>query len=197
MSRRLFAALAVPDHVREHLVTALRPIRERDGGVLRFTDPENWHITCAFYGDTAEDPERLLGHLAAAAAGAAGPAGGPLDLYLSGAGSFSSRTLWIGVGGATKRLRALMAGCVLEDFSAGRAGRLSGEQQRARQRAHLTVARAHNRLQDPWLLGDLTHALSVYRGPQWRATSVGLYESFLGEGRSGGPRYELIGEVEL
>lgn len=182
MSRRLFAALSIPDEAREHLVTALRPIREREGSVLRFTDPDNWHITCAFYGDTAEDPDVLLRHLAAASTG-------PLDLYLSGAGCFSSRTLWIGVGGDTTRLRGLMAGSVLDDDQRDR--------HRDRHRAHLTVARAHNRLQDPWLLGDLTHALSVYRGPQWRVTTITLYESFLGQGRSGGPRYELLGETQL
>ncbi|WIM67128.1 RNA 2',3'-cyclic phosphodiesterase [Corynebacterium breve] len=178
MSRRLFAALTPSEPAREHLITALRPIRERDCNQLRFTEPDNWHITCAFYGETAEDPEWLLGHLAAASTG-------PLELCLSGAGSFSSRTLWIGVGGMRDRLRTLMSGCVLDPEEA------------ARQRAHLTVARAHPRLSDPWLLGDITHALSVYRGPSWQATTIGLYESFLGQGRSGQPRYELLGTTEL
>ncbi|WP_018296084.1 RNA 2',3'-cyclic phosphodiesterase [Corynebacterium lubricantis] len=178
MSKRLFAAIALPDEVREHLVMALREIHARDQNQLRFTDPDNWHITCAFYGETAQDPSELLAHLAAASQG-------PMSLELAGAGSFSGSNLWIGVGGDTARLRKFMAGCVLDPEEA------------KRQRAHLIVARAHRRLADPWLLGDLTHALSVYRGPTWVVSEVGLYESHLGQGRSGGPRYELVGEVRL
>ncbi|MHA2789524.1 RNA 2',3'-cyclic phosphodiesterase [Corynebacterium sp. S7] len=178
MSKRLFAAIALPDEAREHLVMALREIHAQNQNQLRFSDPDNWHITCAFYGETAQDPEELLAHLAAASVG-------PMTLELAGAGSFSGATLWIGVGGQTALLRKFMAGCVLDPEEA------------KRQRAHLTVARAHRRLADPWLIGDLTQALSVYRGPAWNASSVGLYESHLGEGRSGGPRYELVGEVRL
>lgn len=178
MSRRLFAALALPDEAREHLVTALREIHARSQNELRFTDPDNWHLTCAFYGETAEDPEALLGHIAAAGQG-------PMRLHLSGAGAFSGKTLWVGLGGDTGKLRRLMAGCLIDSTEA------------ARQRAHVTVARAHRRLKDPWLLSDITHALSVYRGPEWEADAVGLYESHLGQGRSGGPRYELVGQAYL
>src|SRR5690625_6253120 len=62
---------------------------------------------------------------------------GPLTLHLSGAGSFSGRTLWIGVGGEVSRLESLM-----------REG-LLGEPDRERRRAHLTVARVSARAPRP------------------------------------------------
>ena len=53
--RRLFAAIVPPAEVTEHLITALRPIREFSGTEVRWTDPDNWHITCAFYGSQPND----------------------------------------------------------------------------------------------------------------------------------------------
>ena len=40
-------------------------------------------------------------------------------------------------------------------------------------------------------------ALSVYRGPTWQATQIELFASHLGQGRSGGPRHELLAAVPL
>lgn len=165
---RLFAAIRPPQEVIEHLVTALRPIRSEQGRAIRWTDPDQWHITCAFYGEcpggAEEDLAEDLRELAAATP--------PMDLRLRGAGSFSGRTLWMGVGGDVGKLRLL-----LED----------------RQRPHLTVARAHGVTP----MNGLVHALSVYEGPEWRTTRLGLYSSELGAGRSGGPRHELIDEFVL
>ncbi|MFD5868437.1 2'-5' RNA ligase family protein [Corynebacterium sp. NPDC060344] len=150
---RLFASIRPPEEVREHLVTALRPIRDGLGPSLRWTDPDQWHLTVAFYGERPDGSvDELAGHIAAAVAttdfpphdssptfpaDATGPtdpsdstdpewnpAGAPhapsLDLHLRGAGSFSGRTLWIGVGGDVDPLRRLMAGCAhdpLADYS--------------------------------------------------------------------------------
>jgi len=173
--RRLFAAVMLPDAPREHLVTALRPLR---GPELRWTDPDNWHLTLAFYGDQPNDA-------AAATALVAQAAGlhGPLRLNLSGAGSFSRRTLWIGVGGDTTELRALMGDCAAEPDE--------------RRRAHLTVARAGARTRDSWLVADHARALSVYRGPEFAVEEVQLVESHLGSGRGGGPRYEVVESFAL
>ena len=63
---------------------------------------------------------------------------------------------------------------------------------RRRQRAHLTVARTGTRTRDPWLLDDHAHALAVYTGPEFAADEVKLFESHLGRGRSGGPKYEVV-----
>ncbi len=143
---RLFASIRPPEEVREHLVTALRPIRDAHGTLLRWTDPDQWHLTVAFYGERPDGSvDELAEHIAAAVAttnfpshdlsGAdldAGPDSdldsgfdsGPapllrpsLDLHLRGAGSFSGRTLWIGVGGDVDPLRRLMAACVHDPFA--------------------------------------------------------------------------------
>lgn len=226
---RLFASIRPPEEVREHLVTALRPIRDAHGPLLRWTDPDQWHLTVAFYG---EQPDGAVDELADRLRLAA-TATGPLDLRLRGAGSFSGRTLWIGVGGDTTELRRLMADCGDDDDP------------RERRRAHLTVARTRARESggrgddrrgghrrqaavgdgrrrsgraggpayggrparrdgsrpaghgDPDMLGDLVRALSVYGGPEWRATEIELVSSLLGEGRSGGALHEVVARVPL
>ncbi len=177
---RLFAALRPSEEAREHLVSALRPIRERTGQELRWADPANWHLTLAFYGDQPNDPVDLIDHLERVA-----QAHHALDLGLRGAGVFNQRTLWVGVDGQTARLRELMADCLLDP------------EERHRQRAHLTVARTGSRTRDRWLLDDLVHALAVYAGPQFTCDRLDLVQSLLGEGRSGGPRYETVASIPL
>lgn len=173
--RRLFAAIVPPEDAREHLVTALRPIREGFGTESRWSDPDNWHITVSFYGAQPNDAALVTDTLAAATAWA--PA---LELQLRGAGCFDRRTLWIGVGGDKTGLKTLMADSLLDP------------ELRHRQRAHLTVARTGTRTRDLWLLDDHAHALSVYSGPRFVADEVHLMESHLGKGRSGAPKYEVV-----
>lgn len=175
--KRLFSALLIPPEAREHLVHALRPIRESNPRDLRWTDPDNWHITLSFHGLMPNDHTDVLQHLAQAAASS-----GPLDLHLHGTGSFGHRTLWMGVGGDTARLKSLMADAVLDP-----------EDPPAPQKPHVTVARTQER----WLVGDLVHALLVYDGPRFVCDELVLVESRLGEGRSGGPRYDVLERVRL
>ncbi|MDO5511763.1 RNA 2',3'-cyclic phosphodiesterase [Corynebacterium sp.] len=173
--KRLFSALLISPEAREHLVHTLRPIREAHPRGLRWTDPDNWHITVAFHGQMPNDHTDLLGHLAQAAA-----ASSPMTLRLHGAGSFGHRTLWMGVGGEVRPLKSLMADTILEEPAQP-------------QKPHLTIARTQER----WLVGDLVHALAVYEGPTFLCEELALMESRLGEGRSGGPRYEVLERVRL
>lgn len=69
--KRLFSALLISREAREHLVHALRPIRENNPRDLRWTDPDNWHITLSFHGLQPNDPVDLLQHLAQAAGSSA------------------------------------------------------------------------------------------------------------------------------
>lgn len=170
--RRLFAAVLPPDEVREHLVRALRPVRELSPD-LRWTDPDTWHLTMAFYGNQPNDAAAVSDHLSQATAFRR-----PLRLHLRGAGAFDRRTLWIGVGGDKRELRDLMADCSLE-FD-------------GRHRAHLTVAKRGSRTRDAWVIDDYCHALSVYCGPEFWVDEVHLMESHLGQGRGGGPRYDIV-----
>lgn len=179
---RLFASISPSDKAREHLVAALRPIRHDLGPDLRWTDPEQWHLTLAFYGEQPEGAvDDLMAHLRIAAAGTRA-----MTLALKGAGSFNRKNLWVGVSGDTVVLKRLMAACLLDP------------EERHRQRAHVTVARnrVRNRGWDPFL-GDLVRALSVYEGPDFTAGQIDLVKSTLGVGRSGGPLYEVLGSVPL
>ena len=80
---RVFAALLPSAAAREHLVHTLRPIHAATTNELRWTDPDNWHLTMAFYGEQPNDAAAVREHLAHAVAGRAA-----LDVRLSGAGSF-------------------------------------------------------------------------------------------------------------
>lgn len=194
---RVFVALRPSPEALEHLDAALEDVRATSGLSLRWGDPEQWHLTLAFRPDLPEGAlEDTAQHLAVLAAGHS-----PLTLHLTGAGVFSARALWIGVGGETQRLAALMGEPLLE-------GEL-----RERRRAHLTVARVSARAPRPprrrrrgeasppdptqLLLADAVRALSVYRGPSWEATELELVRSELGQGRSGGPRHEVLATVPL
>lgn len=181
---RLFAAIRPPIEVTEHLLFALHPLREELRGDLRWADPDNWHITLAFYGEQPNGMvEDLVDHLSVAAR-----MNEEFTIRLKGAGSFNNRNLWMGTGGDTRPLRRLMADCLIDPV------------ERKRQRAHLTVARPSQRMRsrgwDP-VIPDLVRALSVYEGPAWHVDEIELVSSELGKGRSGGPRYETRGTLTL
>ena len=154
---RVFSALLPSAAAREHLVHALRPIHAATTNELRWTDPDNWHVTMAFYGEQPNDAAAVREHLAHAVAGRSA-----LDVRLSGAGSFEQRTLWVGIGGQVRGVRELMADCQLGDVPFNH------------NRPHLTVARAGRRTRESWALADFTRALSVYRERNFARTGYTL-----------------------
>ncbi|WP_438819699.1 2'-5' RNA ligase family protein [Micrococcus luteus] len=181
----------------DHLEPALDGVRDRAGRALRWTEPEQRHLTLAFHPEVpagaVDDVVAVAGRIAAGH--------GPLDLHLAGAGEFSHRTLWVGVGGQVRELGALLAEPWLAD-----------DDGRDRRRAHLTVApvsgaalrprgrrRGEPRPPAPAtvLLAEAVRALAVYRGPEWTADEVEVVASRLGEGRSGGPLHEVLATVPL
>lgn len=196
-SMRVFCSIRPSADATEHLEAALESVRDRAGRALRWGDPEQWHLTLAFTPQlpdgAVDDAVENLARIAATHQ--------PLQLHLAGAGVFSGRTLWIGVGGEVEDLAALMR----ED--------LLGEPDRERRRAHLTVARVSARAPRPrrhryrgvpaWpdptelMLAELVRALSVYRGPSWQVEELELVSSRLGAGRSGGPLHEVLATVPL
>ena len=187
---RLFAAVRPPGAVLDHLAGALDALlgADRPSGV-RWTAPENWHLTLAFYGEV---PDGALGEvgdgLAAVAATTA-----PFDLRLRGAGVFAHRTLWIGGAGDVDAMAALAAAAVAVGTDV--TGRVD---ERPRHRPHLTVGRVTSersgrdrrtgRSATP--AAAMVHALSVYEGPVWTVEQLLLVRSTPGAGRGGGPRYE-------
>ena len=102
--QRLFAAIDPPDSARQHLASAVA-----DAGLpnrlLRLADPEQWHITVAFYGEVGEQMVTELTERLERAAGRT-PA---MTLAITGAGTFPAnaaqgRVLWTGVTGDSELL---------------------------------------------------------------------------------------------
>lgn len=207
---RLFAAIRPPAHALDHLAHALDLVasgRTVTGGVgpVRWTAPENWHLTMAFHGEVPDGAVAdLQGALAEVAARTA-----PFTLALRGSGIFAHRTVWVGASGEVEAAVALARAAT----SAG--GAVTGwTDERERSRPHLTVGRvlpaarrrapsrgrALERRREPVRDGspdDLVRALAVYQGPSWRAIELRLVASAPGEGRSGGPRYTDLAVLPL
>lgn len=211
---RLFTALALPEAVQDHLdlaVDALRGAPAAGPPAVRWVPAEQRHITTAFFGEV---PDGAVPELAARLRDVA-TAASPMRLRLRGAGVFSRRTLWVGVqeygegvvrdaddvaragellpGGS--RLVELMAACE----EAGGAVRPPGREAalRDRRRAHVTIARLGSRRARDQDLSGRAHALSVYEGPPWDARETVLIRSRPGEGRGGGPLYEVVERFSL
>ena len=119
---RVFVSIRPSADARLHLQNALDEVRQTAGQSLRWGDADQWHLTLAFRADLPEGavPDALDG-LAAIASGH-----GPLTLHLSGAGTFSGRTLWIGVGGQVSRLETLMREELLYTRASAEAPRYRG-----------------------------------------------------------------------
>lgn len=177
---RLFAALVPPAPVLDHLERGLDDVRSGRAAMLRWVPRENLHITLAFYGDVPEGavPDVIDG-LALLGERSPGP-----QIALSGAGTFSGRTLWLGVGGDVAGTQRLMAGAkeVLVDRT-----------EDGPPRPHVTVARSGRRARglDDAVLADAVRALAVYRGPSWQPAEIALLSSHLGDGPGGAPLYRL------
>ena len=97
MSKRLFVAIDLPDSTRQLLVDLDPHIRG-----VRWTVPDQMHLTLGFFGDVPEDAERIFREkLSAIEFGA-------FFLPVNAVGMFSSRgapkIIWIGVGKAHPHL---------------------------------------------------------------------------------------------
>ena len=97
MSKRLFVAIDLPDSTRQLLADLDPDIRG-----VRWTEPEQMHLTLGFFGDVPEDNElKLREKLSAIGFGA-------FFLPVNGVGAFSSKgapkIIWNGVGKAHPHL---------------------------------------------------------------------------------------------
>lgn len=173
--RRMFVALYPPDAARAELREAIAPELRHTTRGLRWTPPDDWHITLAFLGDV---DDTTVAALRARLAGIGHP---PLRLALQGGGSFGRRVLWAGVGGDLAGLTTLAdavrkaaaaAGIALEDLEF---------------HPHLTLARARRGRN----LRPLVDQLAGFAGIPWQAQAVYLVES------RPGPRYVPLDSWEL
>lgn len=185
---RLFVAVVPPPGVLTDLGAAVAPRQaepaHRD---LRWTGPEDWHVTLAFLGDVPGPvATRLAPALERAAAGHR-----PFPLALASAGAFPAaahaRVLWCGLDGDHAALAALAASVADAVTRTGAAPPDAGRPFRP----HLTLARARGRT--PADVRDLVTALSGYASPSWPVDRIQLIDSHPGAQ----PRYSPFGHWPL
>ncbi|MEU5327968.1 RNA 2',3'-cyclic phosphodiesterase [Streptomyces parvus] len=179
---RLFAAVLPPDAAVAELRTALAPLHALPGAPdLRWTGPEGWHFTLAFYGDV---PEGVRPELEARLERAARRTG-PFALRVHGAGHFGGRALWAGAAGGLDTLRLLAERA---EAAARRTG-LPMEEHR-RYTPHLTLARSRGAAD----LRPFAAALAGFEGQRWEAVELTLVRSHLPVSGVPGerPRYTAV-----
>jgi 2'-5' RNA ligase len=170
---RLFAALAPPPTVVDAVAQAIE--RARSTGVeLRWTRPDQWHLTLGFYANVEQ--EQLAGLCVRLDRVARRHA--PLALQLVGGGRFDGRVLWLGVRGDRRPLGRLAFATVA---AAAREG--IAVEDRA-YRPHLTIGRARQ----PTDLRPTVAALAAWESPPWQAADLTLFRSHLGAK----PWYEVL-----
>jgi RNA 2',3'-cyclic 3'-phosphodiesterase len=182
----MFAAVIPPEAALDDLGEFLAP-RQEAGPRLRWTVPEQWHLTLAFMPDVAD---RHLDDLSARLTRAAARRT-PFEARLAGGGAFPTparaKVLYAGVQASGEHLPHLATGVRAAAAKAG------ADPQGGRFRAHLTLARMGRPVEATrWL-----RVLDAYRGPVWRAEEVALVASHLGEGPRNRPRYEVLETFRL
>lgn len=181
----MFVALVPPEDAVEDLAEFMAP-RQEAGAGLRWTTPEQWHVTLAFLGNVQDRHlDDLVNRLGRAAARRT-----PVHLAIAGGGAFPNparaKVVWAGVdaGGATpaEEVRRMATGARAAGAKSG-AGEDGG-----RFHPHVTLARTGHPIEATrWL-----RVLDAYNGPLWPADEWTLIESHLGEGPRKRPRYEVV-----
>ena len=180
VSRRLFAALALPDDVAARLLALQTGVPG-----AKWRPRENLHLTLRFFGEvvepTADDIDAELATIADIAA--------PFELQLKSAGSFGGgdpHALWIGAG-KSSALAKLTADCE-------RAARRVGLQPAPRKFApHVTLAYLSGAALDR--VQAFETRLGLFESRPFRIERLGLYSSWI---RKSAPSlYRLEAEYEL
>lgn len=183
---RTFVAVSLPDRV----VAALAGLQEklREFGIaMRYTAPENIHLTLKFLGDVrAADADAIGGHLEQAAAGFA-----PIRLEARGMGVFPGarrpRVLWTGVKGETGRLESLQRAVE------ARMAAMGFEKENRPFSAHLTLGRFRGRA-DPVRIADAIREFGGFASSSFEAASIELFQSTL---TPKGPVYKVLSSHRL
>jgi 2'-5' RNA ligase len=164
---RLFVALWPPPDAVAELLAAVGELTAEHPH-LRWTAPEQWHLTLAFLGEVADERRPELGERLARAA-ARHP---PLALRFTGGGRFGARVLFTRVDGDREPLIRLAGSA----SAAARRSRIPVDDRPYR--PHLTLARGRG-ADD---LRPLAARLEPLNGAAWTATDLDLVESRLGQG---------------
>ncbi|MFN4284269.1 MAG: RNA 2',3'-cyclic phosphodiesterase [Alphaproteobacteria bacterium] len=175
---RLFVAIELPEELRERLALM-------QGGVpgANWVDPDNFHVTLRFIGETAEsaiaDIDETLARIVAK----------PFDLSLAGMDTFARgrepTSLWVGV----ERAEPLMSLQKRIDQALTRAGFPTDEK---RYTPHVTLARLQ-RAPEARLAGFIAEH-NLFRAEPFRVERFTLFSSQLG---SAGPVYSVEADYPL
>jgi 2'-5' RNA ligase len=178
--RRLFVGVPLPEDASAEIteiVDGVRamalPVGARD---VRWVRLDGLHLTLRFLGPTETD---LIAPTIRAVETAAAAAAGPIQIELSGAGTFPAgrrpRTLWIGVTRGRERLGDLAAQTEEALVDAG------WEPEHRPFRAHLTLARSDGVSVGPLVADRLASAMAGRR-IACSLDSLGLFETITGGG---------------
>ncbi|WP_244333482.1 RNA 2',3'-cyclic phosphodiesterase [Streptomyces seoulensis] len=185
---RLFAAVLPPPGAVEELGREVRTLRARAGAdALRWTQPDGWHFTLAFYGEVPEETVPELERRLERAAGRSEP----FPLAVTGGGTFGrGRALWAGASGDLTALGRLAE----RAQAAGKRAGVGGEEHR-HYRAHLTLARGKGDVD----LRACTDALAEFAGTGWTVGELVLVRSRLPASGVPGeqPRYTPVARWAL
>ncbi|MBI5774225.1 MAG: RNA 2',3'-cyclic phosphodiesterase [Verrucomicrobia bacterium] len=174
---RLFIAIPVEQGVIAALAEAQRHLKSVGGDAVRWTKPEQMHLTLKFFGEV---PETEIGPLQAALQSCAHGAK-PFHLCLDGLGCFPNparpRVIWAGLAGDVARLRELQQ-------SVGRATAAFGERQEEREfHPHLTLGRVRPECKTNLSrLGELIAKTPFNFTGDWPVTEMDLVRSELQPG---------------
>lgn len=180
MGTRMFVAVYPPDDVREELAEFLDV---RPG--LHWTEPDQMHLTLAFFGSVPDrSVERLEEHLAEAAATVES-----FTCGLHGAGAFphpdSAAVLWLGVEDGAEELSRLAR-------KARAAGNRAGVVPDGKAfHPHLTLARPGRTNATRWI-----RVLETFSARLWTVEEVHLVESVL-QGHGHRPRHRIVSSAPL
>ena len=179
LSERLFVSIGFPEPCQAALAKLMEPLEG-----VRWTRPEQLHLTLRFLGDTLEDQaQRMIESLSAVRVE-------PFLLPLEGVGVFPprgpARILWAGLGRAHTRLFQLRQQVDDALLAAGWRGEMRSFE------PHITVGRVVTASPKPieaWL-----HHHRDFEGPPFRVSGFQLMASEL---RSNGPVHRIYHDFAL
>jgi 2'-5' RNA ligase len=185
---RCFVAVLVDPAVLDELQVVQRFLRRQVEAVVRWTQPEQMHLTLHFLGEVeAGVIDEMMVQLGAVTSGFQ-----PLELFLQGTGVFPERgrprVIWAGLGGEVEKLGQLQREVV-------RAVAPFGDHQEVKSfHPHLTMGRMRP---GPGATADLPALLRSLEGPRpvrWRVRELALIRSDL---LPSGAKYTVISTAAL
>lgn len=183
---RAFIAIDLPNSIKEALKQLQQRLRE-SGSDVKWTEPENFHVTLKFLGEINEEQRAPLEEGLAKAA-RANPS---CLLQLRGLGSFPSgkapKVLWVGARSPIQSLAELA-------YSVDAQARLVGLKSEDRPfTVHVTLGRVRS----PQNRSALVKILSSMRFEHTEPFMVDCIRLYQSQIRSEGPRYTLLREFAL